>query len=164
MPEELNSNTGTPNPGEENSNREVAPQWARDAITKGNNEAAKYRTDLRAKTDEHTAALTEITTLRDQLAAATAEKDKAGIELLKLSVALAAGIPGEKAAGFAARLQGTTEDELKADAESLKGVFPTEVSPSATDPSQGRGASTPVTPESAFGATLKGLMDPMLNR
>jgi peptidoglycan hydrolase CwlO-like protein len=163
MPEDLNSNANpTPNPGEDNSNRDVAPQWARDAITKGNNEAAKYRTDLRTKTEEHTAALTEIAGLKDSLTTAQASESAAKAELLKLSVALAAGIPGDKAAAFAARLQGATEEELKADAESLKGVFPTEVTPSATDPSQGRGASTPVTPESAFGATLKGLLDPMI--
>lgn len=163
MPEDLNPNPGqTPNPGEQNSQREEAPQWARDAITRGNNEAARYRTDLRAKTDELTAALIEIEGLKASLATVQTSEAAAKSELLKLSVALAAGIPGEKAAGFAARLQGTTEEELRADAQALMGVFPTEVIPDATDPSQGRGASTPTTPESAFGATLKGLLDPMI--
>lgn len=167
MPEETPNTGGTPNPGEQNSQREdqsTLPEWARNAISRGNNESAEWRVKFRNKEAEHTATLTELATLKETVATSQESATKATTELLKLSVALAAGIPGEKAAAFAARLQGTTEDELKADAESLKGVFPTDSVSDATDPSQGRGASTPLSPEAAFAAMLKGQLDPLLNK
>lgn len=151
-----------PNPG---GNTNDLPQWARDAISKGNNEAATFRTQLREKTNELTAALDNFATLAGEKDSAVERATVAETALLKLNVALNAGIPGDKAAVFAARLQGTTEDELKADADALKGAFGTEVIPSATDPSQGRGADpTPNTPEAAMAGFLREQFESILKK
>lgn len=144
------------------------PQWARDAITKANNEAATFRTQLRAKTDEHTTVLGQAATVAEEKATAVASASAAQSELMKLQIALAAGIPGDKAAAFAARLQGTTEAELKADAEVAKGLYnpgAAPANPPATDPSQGRGNADfggPVDNATALGFIIKSQLDKTL--
>lgn len=129
---------GTPNPG---SNE--APAWARDAITKANSEAAGYRVKLNETTTQLNETLNKYTALEGEKSTLAQERDSKALELLKLQTAIGVGIPGESAAVFAARLQGTDEATLKADAEELKKIFgtagqaPPRVPP--TDPSQGAG-------------------------
>ena len=128
-----------------------APEWARTAITKANNEAAKYRTDLRAKTEEHTAALAQLEVISGEKAAADERAANAEKELLKYKTAVAANVPGEQADQFAGLLQGNNADELKAHAEQLLAMFgaPGKRVP-ATDKSQGQGSeSTPGLSEGA---------------
>ena len=167
MPDDNDPTGGAPNPTP-NTNQpgdlNTLPQWARDAISRANNEAAKFRTERNEFRDQATAHLTEVDRVKGELATVKDTAAKAALQSVKLEVALAAGIPGENAAAFAARLQGTTKEELEADAKDLTGVFPTEVVSSATDPSQGRGADTPLTPEDAFKGTIAGLLGPMINR
>lgn len=124
------------------------PQWARDAISRANNEAAERRVALRQKTDEHTAALAQVQSIADEKAAAEKAANDSKAELLKLSIALDAGVPGERVRSIAARLQGSTEDELKADAAALVNEFGINAAPvtRATDPSQGRGNDSPPAP------------------
>lgn len=67
-----------------------------------------------------------------------AEAAKERLARLRIEVATAAEIPVE----LAARLQGATAEELKADAEALKALFPTQTTPDAPqgrrgDPAQG---------------------------
>lgn len=157
-----NGGTNPPSPG----NLNELPQWARDAISKANNEAASFRVQLRDKTNEHTAALEQITALTGEKDLSTAAKSAAETALLKMTVALSAGVPGDKAADFAALLQGDTEDALKTHAETVKGLFGSQAPPRATDPSQGRGEeddSAASTPESAFAAVLKAQLDGLKN-
>lgn len=112
----------------ENKTPEVLPDWARKQISEANAEAAKYRTERNNIEAETKAALTadfdtQFKTLSDEKSAITAERDSATSELTKLKVALAAGIPGETAAEFAALLQGKDNDELTAHAVKLKEMF-----------------------------------------
>ena len=79
MSEDSTQNTDPSGAGNGNTD---APEWARNAITKANNEAAKYRTDLRAKTDEHTTALAQIESLTGAKTAAEARAEAAEKELL----------------------------------------------------------------------------------
>lgn len=153
---------GTLNTGSDTS---TLPQWARDKISELNNEDGAKRIKIRELTDAHTAAMAQVTALTAEKDGLADGKTKAETDLLKLSVALAAGIPGDKAAVFAARLNGATEAELKADAETLVGAFGTQVTPPATDPSQGRGAdNAPTTPQSAFGLMLAEQLDGVLKK
>lgn len=127
-------------PPEPAGNHSELPQWARDAISRANNEAAKFRTELRSKTEEHTAALAKI----DELSGAkTAEAEKATAaekELLKFRVAATSGVPLENIDKFVARLQGDDEATLKKDAEELLSTFGgPQKKPSYSDPSQGHG-------------------------
>lgn len=132
------------NPDETTQPAGDCPQWARDAITKANNEAAKYRTELRAKTDEHTQALAQIEALTAEKNTLTSQVSDAEKALLKYTVAVGSGVPGDKAADFAALLQGNDQTELRAHADSLLGLFgaPGANQQSATDPSQGQGGDS----------------------
>lgn len=135
---------GTPNPGSND-----APAWARDAITKANSEAAGYRVKLNDTTSQLNETLNKYSALETEKATLAQERDSKALDLLKLQTAIGVGIPGESAAVFAARLNGTDEATLKADAEELKKIFGTPGAPPQnrppTDPSQsaGRGANTP---------------------
>jgi hypothetical protein len=154
MPDE----PGTPNPALGQNANEL-PEWARKAISDANSEAASKRVELRTKIDELTAANSKITEIGAEKDAAVKAKADAENALLKLTVALAAGIPGEKAAAVAERLKGVTEDELTADARSLVETFGTGdfETPPAIDLSQGQSGTNPSnnTPESDMALWLK---------
>ena len=137
----------------QNNNANDAPDWARKAISDANSEAAKYRVERNALKQQLDEVLGEKTQLTDTLAEAEKARDAANMELLRLRVALDAGIPGDRARTVAERLQGTTEDELKADASKLVQEFGlNKKNDRATDPSQGRGQSGPITntPQAEF--------------
>ena len=155
MPEE----NDTPAPGQ---TREELPEWARKQISDANQEAAKYRVQVREKDTALQAALEENATLKNTAGTDKTAKEAAELNLLRINVALKAGIPGENAAAFAARLQGSTEDEIKSDAEALMNAFGSDAftgAPhAATDPSQGRGSennNATRSPEVAMAAFLK---------
>lgn len=141
------------------------PSWARDALSKANNEAATYRVQLRTKETEATTALNELAAVKDKLTAAEQVGVNTAAELMKMKVALAAGIPGDKAVDFAALLKGATEEELKAHADTVKGLMGAPQYDAATDHSQGHGTdSTANTPEAAFAQMVKSQLDGVLNR
>jgi hypothetical protein len=108
-------------PAPQEGNPDDLPQWARDAITKANKEAATYRT--RAKELEPYAQkaqeleeasksdLEKLTAERDQL---RSQLDGTSVELLRLQVALDKGLDHR----LAPRLTGATREELEADADS----------------------------------------------
>lgn len=132
----------TPNPGQSTSD---LPEWARTELSNVRQEAAKYRTQQREKSEELTATLNKLTALSGEKESAAKERDSAKLALLRLQTAIGAGIPGEHASVFAARLQGTDEETLKQDADELKKIFnggtPQTPRP-ATDPSQSRGSGS----------------------
>ena len=136
---ETSSATTAPAPQVQDEN--TLPQWARDRLTKANNEAASYRIAAR---DAKEAALKEVSAelsaLRDEKAAIQAESDRYHLGLMKVEAALGVGIPGESMSEFTSRLRGNTLEELQADAEQLKSLFGVQngrVRP--VDPSQGQG-------------------------
>lgn len=141
------------------------PDWvpgdARELISKANNQAARFRTEKNQAVEAHTQALNQVQELTDKNAAAERERDELKSQLVKLNVALAAGVPGERAAEFAARLVGNNEEELKADAEKALALFGNSkntTSTRASDPSQGRGnPATPATPQQEFAQLMSGL-------
>ena len=131
-----NANTPAGNTGQD----WLSPE-ARELVSRANNEAAGFRTQLRAKTEEHTAALAETERLAGEKTAAEERAAAAEKALLKYRVAIGTGMAPDGADTFAALLQGNDETELKAHADQLLGVFgkPTHNQQNATDPSQGHG-------------------------
>lgn len=136
------------------------PEWARKAISEANSEAASYRTKAKTAAEEAKAEVSasfgeQIKTLSDEKSAITAERDTAASNYNKLLVALDAGVPGDTAVEFAALLQGTTTDEVRAHAEKLKGMFGAGNRVKAVDPSHGFSGSSSVDPQDAFAALFK---------
>lgn len=140
---------------------DAPPDWVKDPakayeeIQKLRTEAAERRTALKAledaqakrQADEAKAKEKELadqSKFKELAEQYQAERDKLQAEIGKLTldalrskIAADAGLPPS----FAARLQGTTEDELKADAETLKADMP---APSTQTPGRPGGTTTPV--------------------
>ena len=155
MPEG-NEGTPTPNPSEQNSNRDALPEWAREALSKANNEAAKYRIERNDARDQLTKVLEDSAQADNKLKETEAAKAAAALELTKYKALLEAGFPGEDVAEFADRLNGTTDEELKADAKKLHTLFGSK-SRSGYDRSQGMGATdnSPLTPQDALAGVIR---------
>lgn len=143
------------------------PTWARESLTKANKEAAAKRVEnkeLKAQLAEVSEQIakyeSQIKTLMDEKAELAAKVEAGSLELLKLRVTLAAGIPGEHAAEFAGRLKGSTEEELKADAEKIAELFKAASKTPAVDPSQGYGDgnSANQTPADLFAQSLRAMV------
>jgi hypothetical protein len=119
------------------------PEWAREKLTKANNEAAKYRTKAKeaaqqAQYEAEEKFSAQIAALTDERATAVAELENARLEVTKLKAALSVGIPGESASEFADLLKGSNEEEILAHAEKVKELFGASAKPArATDPTQG---------------------------
>lgn len=94
------------------------------ALKEANKEAADRRKKLeayeKAEADRKAAEMTEAEKTAAKLKEYEADLAKTRRENLILKVAKAAGLPDE----LAERLQGATEEELKADAEKLKAFMP----------------------------------------
>lgn len=137
-----------------------APDWARKAISEANSEAAKYRVERNEFKRQLDEALGKNTELTDKYAAAESARVAAETELMKLRVALDAGVPGDRVRTLAERLQGSTEEELMADAKKLVEQFGLNRKDRATDPSQGRGLSGQAvanTPQAEFAQLISEL-------
>lgn len=108
-------------------------------------EAAKARTDKKAAVEAATAAATAEweAKLNEQLSKHTeleGQLGSAGIELTKLKTAIALNVPSDKVLAFAEILKGSTEDEIKASADSAKELFGGfKTSDPPIDPTQGSG-------------------------
>lgn len=128
-----------------NNPGDVLPQWARDQITKANNEAAKYRVEKNDAVAAATAASqaefeTKIAAINESNAKTASDLEETRIQNIKLTAALTVGIPGESAAEFASLLKGTTQEEISTHAEKVKKLFGTQApAQRAVDPSQGSG-------------------------
>lgn len=116
------------------------PEWARQQISKANQEAASYRvqlreaTEARQKLEEQVSSLsTTKSELESQLAFKSTDFDK-------LATAIQAEVPHEHVFSFANTLKGDTAEELAAHAAELKSMFGISRGPSpAIDRSQGQG-------------------------
>lgn len=139
---------------------EQLPEWARKAISEANGEAASYRQKAKTAADEAKAAVAaeydeQIKTLSGEKTAIAAERDSAATNYTKLMVALQAGVPGETAVEFAGLLQGSSEDEFKAHAEKLKGMFGAGGRVRAVDPSHGLSGTSSHSPDEVFAALFQ---------
>lgn len=132
------------------------PEWAKAKVSSANNEAAKYRVELRSKTDELTAALNKVAELSAEIERLQSELTSEKSAGIRTKVAIEAGVPGERTADFAKLLQGDTEDELKAHASSLLEMFTLGGKPNkpATDPTQGKGDVSPSRAQTEGGAYM----------
>ena len=131
------------------------PDWARSAITRANEEAAKFRV-------EKNTAIADLEGAQKLAAenAAAAEKSAADLvnlqtevngsklEVTKLRAAIAAGIPADKLDAFVPLLQGDSEETIRSHADQLKELFGTSTDEpkktKALDPSQGSGGTLPL--------------------
>jgi hypothetical protein len=119
------------NESEENEAGDELPDWAREKLTKANSEAANYRTKLREAEEKlkNVKTLEEVDTLlaefQAQREAEDAEKAKVQHELLIENIALKYKLPAK----LAKRLQGSTREEIEADAKELASDFAEEAEP-----------------------------------
>ncbi len=112
-----------PQEGDNQHDTNSLPEWAREKLTKANNEAAKYRTQAKTNADAakrlaeiEDANKTESQRLSDALATAERDRDAARTEALKLRIATKHGVSDEDADLF---LTGTDEETLTRQAERL---------------------------------------------
>lgn len=146
---------------------EQLPEFARTLIAQLRQENAAARvkkneavenTKLETK-QEFEAALALSNTEHE---ATKVQLDAANLSLAKLNAAIEAGVPTDKLGSVASRLNGSTPEELKADAEEVKKLFgigePAPRVP-AVDPSQGKGTSTEGQQEDEFTSFITGLFN-----
>lgn len=128
---------------------DVLPDWAREKLTKANNEAAKYRTEKneaveKAKQEVADSFTEKVEALEAQVAERDSEIESGRRETEKLRAAIEAGITNDKIFAFADLLKGDNPEEFKSHAEELKELFVVEeaapTKQSAVDPSQGNGS------------------------
>lgn len=157
MPDDVN-NPPVTNPG--GSSGEL-PQWARDKISELNDNDARKRIEIRDLKSELSAALADVTKSSEAKSTADTASAAAVTELAKLKIALEAGVPGDRVVSIAARLQGSTDDELKADAAKIVAEFGLDQAGyvPATDPAQGQGTANPVSTLSPGGAFFKAALE-----
>ena len=120
------------------------PPWAQTMIGDLRREAGGYRT---AKTAAEKAAEEwqgKAVEHENAVKAATEQLSKTELNVAKLKAALLTKQTGEQALVFAERLQGSTPEEIAADAAKLASFFGGSTSTTSTvkpDPSQGQGGS-----------------------
>jgi ribosomal protein L12E/L44/L45/RPP1/RPP2 len=130
------------------------PEWAQAELSRARNDAASYRTrlreteqardDLKSSLEAETTKVSELQTQVDDFKLTSAKFD-AALD--------AYGVEGKQVKAFAGRLQGSTADELVADAKSLMETLGGPLGntkPRATDKSAGLGNDKPPTGEDAF--------------
>ena len=141
-----NTNDTTTNESTTNESVDVLPDWAREKLTKANNEAAKYRTEKNEAVEKAKQEVTESFTekvekLEAQVAERVSEIEEGRHETAKLRAAIEAGISNDKIFTFADLLKGEDPEQLKSHAEELKKLFVVEdaapTKQAAVDPSQG---------------------------
>lgn len=135
------------------SGQDVLPDWAREQITKANNQAAKYRTEKNEAVEAAKAEVTadfqkRVSELEAQIEEREGELGSSRHEVDRLKVAIQAGIDSSKVISFSELLKGDSPEELVSHAEELKKLFTTDEqqksSSKATDPSQGSGNTLPL--------------------
>jgi hypothetical protein len=132
--------------GAQTQNENDLPGWARKAISDANAEAARYRVkanEVEAQTRSSVSAefSEQLKAVSDEKSAIAVERDTSVSDYMKLKTAIAAGVPGDTAVEFAALLKGNNEDEYKAHAEKLMGMFGSGRPAKAVDPSHGANTS-----------------------
>ena len=101
-------------PADAGASEDALPEWAKKELAKARAEAAKYRTSLRDAETRLTGAKTA-----EEFEAAKAELLKSNRALERALVATKHGLPE----ALAKRLEGSTLEELEADAAALKALL-----------------------------------------
>lgn len=114
---------------------EALPEFAQKIIKALRSEAATHRHKGRVAHEKAAALEQETAALHAAKVNADADLASVRMDLTRLRAALDAGVPAELAEDFAARLHGSTAEEIAADAARLKNTFG--VSARRGDPSQG---------------------------
>jgi hypothetical protein len=122
---------------------EDLPEFAQKIIKALRSEAATHRHKARMAADKAATLEQETASLHAAKTHAESDLASARMDLVRLRAALAAGVRPELAEDFAARLHGSTEEEIRADAERLKNTFG--VAARRGDPSQGASGGTAMT-------------------
>lgn len=138
--------------GESKKADDVLPDWAREKLTKANNEAAKYRTEKNeaveaAKKEVADSFNSKIEELEARIKEGDEELGSSRHEVERIKASLEAGISADKVLSFADLLKGDNSEELRSHAESLKELFSAGDAPrssKAIDPSQGKGGGVPL--------------------
>jgi len=150
------------------------PQWAREAISKANDEAARYRVE---KNDAKAAAKEEVKSEYErQIADLQSKFDESQttisareLDIIKLKASLLQLLPEDQAQridAFSGVLQGSSEDEITSHAEQLKALFATGDGASttttvrATDSTQGHGNTIPLNGDPILAALTKAVGAP----
>lgn len=161
----MSETDGVQTEGKTAENSNDLPDWARKEVSTANAEAAKYR--VKAQTIEETVRKeleqkfqADLKLVSDEKSAALTERDKATANYEKLVVALDVKVPGESAVEFSKLLQGSSAEEFKTHAETLKGMFGTGTKPRAVDPSQGLGGGNVDDPANALQLLFKNNLSP----
>lgn len=132
------------------------PDWARDQITKANQEAATNRVKLRQAEQERDSLAEKITTLSSEKTELSTTYSGVQGDFDKLATAVQTLFPDSKVFAFAKTLQGGNEAELTAHAAELVEMFELSKAPTpATDRSQGHGGEPSGSdPASQFAALI----------
>lgn len=132
------------------------PDWARDQITKANQEAANNRVKLREVERERDSLAEKVSTLSSEKSGLESTYSERQGDFDKLVTAVQTLFPDKpQVFSFAKTLQGSNEEELSAHAAELKEMFGLSNAPSpATDRSQGHGGEANREPHSEFAALL----------
>lgn len=152
-PETVDNPTPAPKPGPKS---DELPKWARDSLTKANEEAASARVQLREEQAARASLQEQVVTLTTEKTAAQAAASEVQADFDKVVVSINAGVPHDRIFAFAKTLQGSTLDELSAHATELKSIFSFGSDPEpAVDRSQGYGNPTSSGPAEQFADFLK---------
>lgn len=136
------------------------PDWKDKEIRDLRDECAAKRVENNTLKEQVATLTGQVQTSNTKIEELTGNANTAAASLLKLTVAIKAGVPGEQAAQFAELLQGSTEEELTQYASRILTFNGGPTSPAAPyDPSQGRGVgdgtNTTLTAEQEFNVLLR---------
>lgn len=120
-------------------------------------EAARYRTEKTSAVDAAKQAVSD--EWQTKVDGINADLGDAWVYAAKLHAAVDAQVPAEKVLDFAAILQGTDPDSIKASAEKAKQLFGVAPKVTATDATQGSGNTIPLNGDPLL-AKLKQLVGP----
>jgi hypothetical protein len=120
-------------------------------------EAARYRTEKTSAVDAAKEAVSN--EWQSKVDGITADLGDSWIYAEKLHAAINAQVPAEKVLDFAAILQGSDPDSIKASAEKAKALFGVPAKVTATDTTQGSGNTIPLNGDPLL-AKLKQLVGP----
>lgn len=117
------------------------PDWARQQISKANQEAANYRVQLREATEARQKLEEQVSSLSTVKSELESQYSSKSTDFDKLATAVQTLFPDKpEVFTFAKTLQGANEDELRTHATELRSMFGISSAPSpAVDRSQGIG-------------------------
>lgn len=133
-----NQNQGQGQPPNQPTTVDELPEWARDKLTKANNEAASYRVKAREAKEE--ADREAEAKYAEKIQSLEDEKAQEALSRTKFDIAIESKVPVEQISDFVGALNGSNEAELRESAKKVQSLMATK--PQADEPvdeSQGQG-------------------------